>query len=695
MYNRQILNKTIIKTNEGSSSNETFGLPSVLKIISYIPGISQTSTVNTDLYDPIANKYVSASYTDSVIGSTAQEFAVDFYINSSYTDNTGNSSLNKALSNVNNYRIGQLYELLSNSSYISIPLSFFQNNFYIIPIDDYSYQAMTTKNYDYFVKIFYNNTSDNTKYKICNLFVAVLKSYTFKKAWILIDKCAVLKNNVNTHIVPTNISDVTIFIDFIYKFFNDTSSSNDISRLHFKTYNNYSNLQDLFNDPINKSPYYDSYRISNNGKTLLNQQHDYFDWQLNNYQTNNMSFVNIPVAPNKTSLLLRDATNNAINATLVKYRHILYTANEINYLSRECYEYDSATYKCSRVLSNTWHNEENTYLEIYPVSNELAHYIFKINMANDNISINDITTDIIHRKLKEYHIYLYNYDFGNSFNIIKHNSDYYLELYIPIPYDGYSNRIIPADITVDSSGIILSTDLGFTFDDTKHPSDPTFLNETAYTDGYSYIVPYISADLYVSDILQAGMPRIKYASNQLLSDIRAGNIVGVNFDIKADNDPDDIVTPTSLINQTDYFNAGYRGTAINIANNSVAATAVSELSALETFNNTLCTNLYNFYNHCASSVLNSYSLSVANNATLTISTIGQQDFFFYYIESSAATLSATITDDAARESRIEKIYPTAVKNTNTYVYIFPWSPQYSTISIKNISNQFTQIKKVR
>ena len=261
MVNR-VIKKPLL---EGSST-----LPSILKINKGSHYL--VNTINGDAVEQ--GKVYNASILNGAIGDNYNEFTIDFFADSSETMTDG---------------IKRLYLSVINDIFITIKKDIeLERYFKIFKIDDLSYQAMTMNNYDFFIKVFkivkktqFSNSenvgdvyeellaSTNNNYvavnyeKISTNSIAVIKSYTTKEAWVLVDKSVIDSAN----------DEFKLVLDFTYKFFKDETSK----KLRFPDINTYSNIQDLFNTTEVSSPYYDRYLFTRGSRNMafLNKQSEY------------------------------------------------------------------------------------------------------------------------------------------------------------------------------------------------------------------------------------------------------------------------------------------------------------------------------------------------------------------------------------------------------------------------------------
>ena len=95
--------------------------------------------------------------------------------------------------------ITQLSKILKNKNMVNIAKPDIFDMFYVYEIPDYSANALTTGMVDFMVECFSQNG------KINNNYIAIMKSFTTKRAYILIDKSQVT--------IPTDNQEITIYVE--------------------------------------------------------------------------------------------------------------------------------------------------------------------------------------------------------------------------------------------------------------------------------------------------------------------------------------------------------------------------------------------------------------------------------------------------------------------------------------------------
>jgi len=543
--------------SEGSST-----LPSILQIsqqTAYQVGVQSSSNKNN-----VSNAYIGANafennrFKYSSLGQNTVEFSIDFQCpEEQYTDN-----------------VKKLHDLILANEYITINKSFITDNFKVIQINDYSYQAMTMNNYDYFFKLF-----DSNKQKITSRAIVIIKSFTTKKAWVLIDNTLNISSFTNYYYI----------IDFTYKFFKNESDS----KYRFQALNNYSNLQSLFNDTQNASPYFDKYYIQDYSKTyqVLNLQDTYLlQSLLDNYDTQDSNKdllatqFNYKPIENIHYSILREPTKSYIEDslanTLTKF-DIIYTTDPTQYLKSaayEVYKYDIDSNVGQRVINPT---SGGTY-EVYPVMSDLIHYIFKI---PNNTSASDITVANIKQAMYKAGLYLYNYNFTN-FNVFQ-DTNTYIDVYIQLPY-GKVNLDTTTEFSADTTPV-LTIDFADLDNDYRSKYDPTSCGQLSYPINIDkdYYIAYNGADSYLKGLLTDYVIRV-YSTAIEKIDISRANVYDTYFDILSTNPTTD--NADNKINSTNLI-AGFKTVGCRASDNADVITLNNHMSNIVKKNNILCKNL--------------------------------------------------------------------------------------------------------
>ena len=483
------------------------------------------TTVNSRLINAKTRSSVIALNTDINTGTLTEntfEFVADFNIPSNTKFYNTDSTIAKFKK-----------EFEDANGAIRINKSFLTDNLSCVEIPDYSFQALTMKNYDYYIKIFKNYDE-----KILNSNILVIKSYTFKKAWILYNNDGNITNNGITKII----------IDFKYR-----------SDIKFKNLNYYSNLQDYFNKMNINSPYFDKYWLntSKKQKYLVNKQSSYFNYGLK-YTIPNYS--NIP-EPNKlTMITMRDSSSETYTAStfsLPSFQYLDATTdkaklNNINIIDCEIYYYGSKNKTGQRCLTTNFIKNKSTgFFEIFPNQIGVAHYIFK----NNNTT--NILLDNLRYWMKSNHIYLCNAPFNNinNFYADSEKDKIYAELYIPIQIDS-SIPVVQINDTdhnpdLDLSLQIIDADTYFINNHISSKYDPTniYFNSnselgkkiqyaTSDSDAEETATPYLSMDQFISPILEDNSIRINDYTQENIKNLyewrnlKNGDLINYDFNIE-------------------------------------------------------------------------------------------------------------------------------------------------------------------
>ena len=582
MYNRISLELTHSPNNEGSNS-----LPSILKF-------NEITAKKADDNSSIKKAKVSAANLNSLyttmaggIGDNYNEFSVDFV------------SSDK-MNNVVKYTkyVQELYDLLTNDDNISISKKELQRLFYIYEFNDYSYQAMSVNNYDYYPKLFINvrDTTNNkltNKVKVISTAIVVIKSYTMKKAWLLLDRyvLSLFENYYSPYVnnKATSIFDFELLLDFNYKYFYDEISGNAFK---YQSVSNGQNIQALFKNATNVSPYFDRYYSDDSSVTsAVSRQSNYFKLALLDLfkdRTNSLLAKNIlndmslniykTVADSSTSLvttkkltpaeITAEISENIDNLRLTYKSKI--TEDVLKSAAYEVYEYNDAgidpennknVYFGVRVFGENTLSDVKAY-EIYPVPSDMLHYIFKCdkNELNNNNTLatnikayyeaytmnpanNSNLIDLFHKILYCKELYQWNYNFkevrpffNECSNCNISAKDIYFELYIPFMESYPEVTVDLTDISDISENIslIASPELK----DTRNPFDPTLNGQKPLeyiAENNKYEMPIYGIDKNIRSLMKDNVYLSIVTLDEFtytMDDIRTADVYDKYFNIR-------------------------------------------------------------------------------------------------------------------------------------------------------------------
>lgn len=647
--------------------------------------VTRTYSINSKMIKAKSTKAL-VNYSDSdqygnLLNGTKQvfEFVIKFsdcYLN---YDNSKIYFRSKALNSIYEACNNNLVSMRYNSSTL-------KRNFFFIEIPDYSFQSMTMKNYDMLPKVFIDENR-----KIPDSCIALIKSYTFKKTWIMIDKkyC-----NVNVSDDTINTKDMKIIIDFRYH--SDLVKDN---KLYYENFNNYSNLQDLYNVRKYRSPYLDKYWINYNDedknslKYLINTQDKRFTFDFK--QKESTRNKDNPVY-NVSKLLMRSDSNASASSDTVLFS--IGSSGLDNYfksLDYEIYEYDTTTssYGYRKIPADNitlGDNNSNKFYEIFPVMRGLVHYIFRFKGTDAQLTLEKLKSWMSAKK-----IYLNNYDIQN-FNIFDYKIDdenttnAYVEIYSQIPVDGESN-IKESTEELPDTEIFKIPSLELT--DEKYSYDPTNIYGLEYkrsdeSPGPELLLPFYSSDKFISKNLQEGNARIidftvNDNKNTLMWRDKNVSLEDYNFNILANSEE----TSPQLSSNTikGYFSkTGFREETVNNDDGSykykIIKTIESQLSQLNE-------NLYKLITKNETATSNENDI-IENNEN-------NDNFLFIYFknDSDHVTVNFTIKNDITNcsgDSYSDVVIPinlkpvsetTTVSGITTYTYIIPALSVYSQVQL--------------
>ena len=623
MYDRIVLTPS-----ESSFPDGSLSIPSSLlfsAVTQYNESVSNVPMLNSQIINAKSSRNLVAYNTKAnslnigTLTNNTFEFIIDFpKFESGYYNADGT--------------IAKLYkEFEGSNAAIRINKSYLTDNLSCIEIPDYSFQAMTMKNYDYFIKIF--DKDDN---KLPNSFIIVLKSYTMKKAWIFYFN--VFKSNSASN---PNDGVKKVIIDFRYK-----NSNNFNNKL-----NEYANIQDYFNILSRRSPYYDKYYISssNKQKVLVNRQSQYFTNDMNNIFNktvfNERALNNINVEKET----MRDSSAENISASFdMRYYSYSQSLSNCNAVDYEIYYYSSKnSSKGIRCLTNSdISNKKSGYFEVFPIGRGLVHYIFT-NTNGKNISLSQLKV-----WMRDNKIYLYNSNFDNVNNI----RTSFVEAYIPIQISPYLTAIEP-ELSSGEENANLSIPsniyLGDNYSISKYDPSNLYFN-TGYDNGNEYAEPYLESDIFVNSILEDGEIRIKDFNTDNKKDVfawrnlKSGDLLNYDFDILTLASPTVSTSKLTLESvkeklETSKFRVG-------IENNIV--------SQIEQNISQLSNNLKNFIPNANTNTTQTINVSPTNN------------FFFVYFYDDADYVNISLTFNKINNyTNVKMNY--ILKPISDNLYIFP------------------------
>ena len=585
MYNRISLELAHSPNNEGSKS-----LPSILKF-------NEITAKKADDNSSIKKAKVTAANLNSLyttmaggIGDNYNEFSVDF---------VSSDKMNNVVKYTKN--VQDLYDLLTNDDNISVSKTELQKLFYVYEFNDYSYQAMSVNNYDYYPKLFINVRNETTnklinKVKVISTAIVVIKSYTMKKAWLLLDRYVLsLFENYYTPYISnksTSIFDFELLLDFNYKYFYDEISGNAFK---YQSVSNGQNIQALFKNGTNVSPYFDRYYSDDSSVTnAVSRQSNYFklalldlfkdrgdksnsliakdilnNMSLNIYKTVADSSSSMVTTKKLTPAEITAEISENIDNLRLTYKSKI-TEDVLKSAAYEVYEYNDAgidpennknVYFGVRVFGENTLSDVKAY-EIYPVPSDMLHYIFKCdkNELNNNNTLatniksyyeaytknpanNSNLIDLFHKILYCKELYQWNYDFkevrpffNECSNCNISTKDIYFELYIPF-MESYP------EVTVDLSNIsdisenislITSPELK----DTRNPFDPTFNGQKPLeyiSENSKYEMPIYGIDKNIRSLMKDNVYLSIVTLDEFtytMDDIRTADVYDKYFNIR-------------------------------------------------------------------------------------------------------------------------------------------------------------------
>lgn len=392
---------------------------------------------------------------------------------------------------------------LEDDEYAVCPIGALLSGFVIYEVDDASYQAMSALNYDFFPKVF--ATVEGSANKIIGKAVCALKSYTLKKAWIMIDKkvrtssSVLIESIARDGGIETIILDSGIILTKAEKANGSTSRFQNAVGLH-------SNLCGALSDPATYSPMHDliqdatvsSYSSGAARSISVSKQAGYFRQMTENTGGS---------AQHSYKVWTIDGGTNA-NAQLQLHtigdhckNHIYVSGNSISdYAGRRCYDIYKIVnngYFESRVLTS---DDQDTTLkyEVYAFIATYARYVFSYVTGG-------ITADDIRKKLIDDNRFMRSYDLHDSeLFLFGSGSTKYAEVLIPI-YEDNSHRTDekPDNLT---DGIELN-EIPFG-NDQKYPVGISVGSKYANPTGNKYILPYVYANKYAADYYGKQVPSV-------------------------------------------------------------------------------------------------------------------------------------------------------------------------------------------
>ena len=684
MYERIVLKGTEIKDgSENLPSSLIFSQQTQYNSNSSNSPVTRTYSINSKMIKAKSTKAL-VNYSDSdQYGNLLNEknkqvfeFVIKFsdcYLNYDKS-NLQIYFRSKALNNIYEACSNNLVSMRYNSSTL-------KKNFFFIEIPDYSFQSMTMKNYDMLPKVFIDENR-----KIPDSCIALIKSYTFKKTWIMIDKkyCDVSDDN------KINTKDMKIIIDFRYH--SDLVKDN---KLYYEHFNNYSNLQDLYNVRKNRSPYLDKYwinyhntdTIDNSLKYLVNTQDKRFTFDFKQKESgrnkDNPAYT-------VSKLLMRSNSNTSPSSDIVLFStESSRLDNYFKSLDYEVYEYDTNSddsYGYRKIPTNGMtlgDTDSNKFYEIFPVMRGLVHYIFKF----DSEDTEKLTLETLKSWMRAKKIYLNNYDIQN-FNIFDYKIDEentinaYVEIYSQIPVDGESNIKEPTEELSDTE-IFSIPSLELT--DEKYSYDPTNIYGLSYKrlkEGPELLLPFYSSDKFISANLQKGNARIiDFAGekNTLMWRDKNVSLEDYDFNILADT----VETSPQLSSETikGYFSeTGFREETETVSvSNDDGSYKYKIIKTIESQLSQLNENLYKL---------------IAENETVTSKTSdiienneNNDNFLFIYFKNDSDHVTVNVTikkniTNCSNEEYSNVVIPINLKPVSgTTTYIIPALSVYSQVQL--------------
>ncbi len=432
---------------------------------------------------------------NGIIGDDALEFGIDFDENIKFEADSADRMTAP--------RVISLYNLINDDAYSVVSRNWLFANFWVYEVDDASCQAMSPLNYDFYPKVFVEN--GETTCKIINKQVCVLKSFTMKKAWVMIDKTCI---GMQSNTIPSSI-----ILD--YGIILTDAEASDGTTLRFESIGRYDNLIGMLANPATYTPLFD-YATDSQATTkkyVINQQHGYFGGRnAAGNEQHKFSIRSLNGTANESASSLFTAYEGK-NHDYPKYSDILKTRYT------DAYAVDKTTGLCSRIIG-TMENanaqtsgsyEKFSFLPIY------ARYVFGY--------ADDITARQIRQKLTDEHLLMMNYDLSDG-EIFKFKIDgaNYAEALIPLYEDGTKH-----DATGVSGVSTENIDLVEFADD---PSQMGISIGSAYAGAADdHILPYVySQNEYAKDYFGNGAARI--VSDELTrAELREYNHYDEIFDV--------------------------------------------------------------------------------------------------------------------------------------------------------------------
>lgn len=647
--------KTIDLLQEGSAT-----LPSVLKINKerHFSLINGSAISNGIVY--------SASVLDGAIGNNYNEFSVDFFADNIESMTDG---------------IKRLHTSVVNDIFVTIKKDLeLERYFKIFKIDDLSYQAMTMSNYDFFIKLFIKKSGIFSK--ITSNAIAILKSYTTKEAWILVDK----------EVTGAGTQEFKLILDFTYRFFKNETNN----KMRFPRVNTYSNVQDLFNTTQYSSPYYDRYMLDDSRegpKTFLNPQSEYISRAIRDLftystYTNSDIFENYNLPSVSVSTLRKTDTN--INIENFKQKTILRTQTNFNTeilkyvksLAYEVYGYKEQELVGSRCYNYYTYQKDSEALsyyryEIFPVLPGTVHYVFKANK-------NEFDVSDVRKALKTNNVYLYNYAEMDT-NIFDEYSASYVDIYTHIPYEYEATDGNQAMLSVSGTTDLVLSDANLentelSTQDYRSRFDITRTYENAYESDIalnSYQLPYFGNDVFVKSIITqyeaspiSGaeiVPQIFSLDIDLL-ELKDASVLNKYFDILSNNEAFTALQAANTIDGDAVIN---NLKALGIRENYTSFNLRDVFNYFEEDNKQLCRNLEMF-------LPDQITFQTSYNNTI----IDATDCFFIYIESTDDTqkyidLELEYDFGSNKVFKLHQIYETYLNDGHGGKFIIPSSFDYS------------------
>jgi hypothetical protein len=564
-----------------------------------LPDIITINNIPLSWNDNTAN--ISTPIDQGIIGDNTQEFIIDF---PSYNASGAWSDHKTPLSY---YTYMMLIDLLTKPSE-KFAKNYF-DRFLVFSIEDYGIQTMTALNYEMQFKIFDAEGEMINPYR-----VALLRSYTSKKAYALVDVSGdtgqneILSTGGNQSWV-SNLKSCTIVIDFGNRLFDtknegltkNTDGTYVLKSRYFNINGYPSNLSSYLGEKTDSSPYYDTYMLDkstyaddDHKNTVLAKQNSYFQYIADEIMANSTTLGSLYDSTNPVNNInnskvsisteLAGGDTPTLSIKTLKPEYItddsaidFNIGNEVYYFGQDDNNTiplygkrilkSTASTNASNDITGTATSSKTFYL-VYYKRPDLIHYIFK---TTGTIAAGSVAS-ALHHFMNANHYYLNNYDFDNTIAIF--NADGLLktetgaggiiDLYLPVLADGQENNIKDID-TAETNYTLISDETSYINSSILKYDPSAISSQDTYESGKTYL-PYLKNDPWVSDILTANEIYLD-ASGLTISQVRVGEIANAAFDIRTSGA---VPTITTIITTNDYGAYEYRKPgAINTALNNL------------------------------------------------------------------------------------------------------------------------------